>query len=127
MTTKEQEQLQAVLDEFDRKEDECWEKIAFMDEHKFMYEKQAIDIRRQAYHECFRKLQTALSRMKMEGWAQEEEAQYQLGYEKGREETREKLIEIAGGIIHDAPEGLLSEEYMLGMKELLEKIKEADV
>lgn len=39
MTTKEQEQLQAVLDEFDRKEDECLEKISFMDEHKFMYEK----------------------------------------------------------------------------------------
>jgi len=74
MTTKEQEQLQAVLDEFDRKEDECQEKIAFMDEHKFMYEKQAIDIRRQAYHECFRKLQTALSRMKADEWTQQDEA-----------------------------------------------------
>ena len=74
MTTKEQEQLQAVLDEFDRKEDECWEKIAFMDEHKFVYEKQAIDIRRQAYHECFRKLQTALSRMKADEWTQQDEA-----------------------------------------------------
>ncbi len=74
MKQKEQEQLQAVLDEFDRKEDECWEKIAFMDEHKFMYEKQAIDIKRQAIHECFRKLQGTLQRMTVDEWTKQDEA-----------------------------------------------------
>lgn len=63
MTQEEREQLQAVLDTFDRKEDECYEKIAFMEEHKFGYEKQAIDLKRQVWHECFRELNGTLCRM----------------------------------------------------------------
>ena len=74
MKHQEKEQLQAVLDTLDRKEDECWEKIAFMDEHKFMYEKQAVDIRRQTYHECFRELQKTMSRMHVDEWTQQDEA-----------------------------------------------------
>jgi hypothetical protein len=68
MTTAEREQLQAVLDKFDRREDECYDKMGYMEEHKFNYEKQAIDLKRQAYHECFRELQATLSRMKVDEW-----------------------------------------------------------
>ena len=50
MRQAEMEQLQAVLDTFDRLEDECYDRIAYMDEHNFNYEQQAIEIRRQAYH-----------------------------------------------------------------------------
>ena len=65
MTKEEREQLQAVLDTFDRKENECYEKIAFMEEHKFGYEKQAINLQRQVYHECYRELNSTLSRMRV--------------------------------------------------------------
>ena len=65
MRQAEREQLQAVLDKFDRREDECYDKMGYMEEHKFKYEKQAIDLKRQAYHECFRELQATLSRMKV--------------------------------------------------------------
>lgn len=63
MTQKEREVLQAVLDTFDHWEDKCYEKMAFMEEHNLSYEKQAIEIRRQAYHKCFRELQKTLVRM----------------------------------------------------------------
>ena len=61
MRQAEREQLQAVLDKFDRREDECYDKMGYMEEHKFKYEKQAIDLKRQAYHECFRELQATLN------------------------------------------------------------------
>jgi len=50
--------------------------------------------------------------------------QQEQAYEKGYDEASRKLIAKAESIISEAPEGLLSEDYMLGMKELLEKIKE---
>lgn len=62
------EQLQAVLDTFDRLEDECYDRMVYMDEHNFNYEKQAIEIRRQAYHKCFRELQKTLDRQKVDEW-----------------------------------------------------------
>ena len=74
MKQAEREQLQAVLDKFDRREDECYDKMGYMEEHKFNYEKQAIDLKRQAYHECFRELQATFSRMKVDEWTQQDEA-----------------------------------------------------
>jgi len=62
------EQLQAVLDTFDRLEDECYDRMAYMDEHNFNYEKQAIEIRRQAYHKCFRELQKTIARQQVDEW-----------------------------------------------------------
>ena len=62
------EQLQAVLDTFDRLEDECYDRMAYMDEHNFNYEKQAIEIHRQAYHKCFRELQKTLDRQQVDEW-----------------------------------------------------------
>ena len=62
------EQLQAVLDTFDRLEDECYERMACMAEHNFKYEKQVIEIRRQAYHKCFRELQKTLARQQVDEW-----------------------------------------------------------
>ena len=62
------EQLQAVLNTFDRLEDECNDRMAFMEEHNFNYEKQAIEIRRQAYFKCFRELQKTLDRQKVDEW-----------------------------------------------------------
>ena len=62
------EQLQAVLDTFDRLKDECYDRMAFMDEHIFNYEKQAIEIRLQAYHKCFRELQKTLARQQVDEW-----------------------------------------------------------
>ena len=67
------EQLQAVLDTFDRLEDECYDRMAYMDEHNFNYEKQAIEIRRQAYHKCFRELQKTLNRQQVDEWTVEDE------------------------------------------------------
>lgn len=74
MKQAEREQLQAVLDKFDRREDECYDKMGYMEEHKFNYEKQAIDLKRQAYHECFRELQATFSRMNVDEWTQQDEA-----------------------------------------------------
>lgn len=60
MTKGEYAKLKAVLDYFEKKEDECWDLLGFMDEHKFNFEKQAADMKRQVYHECYRKLRCAL-------------------------------------------------------------------
>lgn len=68
MRQAEMEQLQAVLDTFDRLEDECYDRMAYMDEHNFNYEKQAIEIRRQAYHKCFCELKKTLDRQKVDEW-----------------------------------------------------------
>lgn len=74
MTQAEREQLQAVLDKFDRREDDCYNRMDYMEEHKFNYEKQAIDLKRQAYHERFRELQSTLSRMKVDEWTAQDDA-----------------------------------------------------
>jgi len=68
MRQAEMEQLQAVLDTFDRLEDECYDRMAYMEEHNFNYEKQVIEIRRQAYHKCFRELQKTLTRQQVDEW-----------------------------------------------------------
>lgn len=74
MKEAEREQLQAVLDKFDRRKDECYDRMGYMEGHYFKYEKQAIDLKRQVYHECFRELQATLSRMKVEEWTQQDDA-----------------------------------------------------
>lgn len=66
MKREEIEQLQAVLDKFDRCEDVCIEKRNFLQEHGFNFEKQVMEVRRAVYHECFRELQKTLNRMKVE-------------------------------------------------------------
>lgn len=67
MTREEYSKLQELLKSFDKKEGECFDKICFMDEHKFMYEKQAIEIKRSAYYECYRELHRVLEELEPEG------------------------------------------------------------
>lgn len=69
MTKEEREQLQSVLDYFDHREDECIERVAFLDEHHFDFERQAWDIKCSIYRECFRELKNVLDRMTVDGEA----------------------------------------------------------
>lgn len=68
MRKSEMKQLQAVLDMFEHLQDECDNMITFMNEHNFIYEKQAYEIRRQAYHKCFLELQYTLSGQQVNDW-----------------------------------------------------------
>ena len=63
MTRKEIDLLQAVLDKFDYLEDVCIGKIDFLKEHKFHLEQEVMEVKRQAYRECFNELQNTLRRM----------------------------------------------------------------
>lgn len=60
MTTEERAILQDVLTSFDKKEDECYDKMQFLSEHNFNMEKQFVEARRQTYHACMRELRKAI-------------------------------------------------------------------
>ena len=74
MRQKEKEQLQAVLDKMDRNENKCLEQVSFLNEHGFKFEKQAADMKASVYRECFRDLNSTLSRMKVDEWTVQDEA-----------------------------------------------------
>ena len=65
MNKEEREQLQAVLNLFDRKENECIERVNFLEEHNFMMEKQFVQAKRSVYRDCYRELNSTLSRMRV--------------------------------------------------------------
>lgn len=60
MTTEERTILQDLLISFDKKEDECYDKMQFLSEHNFNMEKQFVEARRQTYHDCLRELRKAI-------------------------------------------------------------------
>lgn len=61
MTTEERTILQDLLTSFDKKEDECYDKMQFLSEHNFNMEKQFVEARRQTYHACLRELRKAIN------------------------------------------------------------------
>ena len=63
MTTEERKVFDALLEKIGGYEDECLGKIEFLAEHNFSFEKQAMEIKRSAYHDCFRELRQALQRI----------------------------------------------------------------
>lgn len=60
MTTEERKVFDALLKKIGGYEDECLDKIKFLAEHNFSFEKQAMNMKLSAYHDCFRELRQAL-------------------------------------------------------------------
>ena len=63
MTAEETKMLEELLAKFEQYENDCWDKIGFLNEHKFAFEKQAVDLKRQAYHDCYRELRRTIGRL----------------------------------------------------------------
>lgn len=63
MVEEERKILEDVLAKFDKYEDDCFDKIHFLSEHNFLFEKQAVEMKRSAYHDCYRELRQALNKI----------------------------------------------------------------
>ena len=66
MTLEEKQILDRVLDQFETYENDCPNQIFFLGDHKFNFEKQMYEIKKGAYHDCFRDLRQALSKITVE-------------------------------------------------------------
>lgn len=67
MTKEEQTILQGVLADFDQKDCSCLDRINFLSEHNFPFEKQAAEIEKTAYRKCYNRLAEAINQMKQQG------------------------------------------------------------
>jgi len=63
MTSEEIKILNDLLAKFAKYEDDCFDKIDFLTEHNFSFEKKAVEIKRSAYHDCFAALRQAMNKM----------------------------------------------------------------
>ena len=63
MTEQETKLLKDLVVEFSRYEDECINEIHFLEEHNFNIQKEVVDIKRQAYHDCYRELRRVVDKL----------------------------------------------------------------
>lgn len=64
MTEKETKILTDLVEKFGLYEDECFNEIQFLTEHKFHIQRDVVDIKRQAFHTCYRELKNVVEQLK---------------------------------------------------------------
>lgn len=64
MTTKEKEILDNLVKKLQGYEDECFRKMAFLNEHKFEIEREAIRYEQQAYNRSWLEVSNAIREIK---------------------------------------------------------------